>query len=231
MFTQLHFGTICINILVFATTPISASWSDKEYGEGVLFSWESSYTNSNLKNLACLARPDSTTLSASVDLSFPSGPAAGALGAISDHSQIWMGAHQCKNNTDPNKDPTCFEQTTCGFCFEVECDEYWDNAKRDHPNTCHKDKSVIIKVLDACPGVHKINEPKGTANWCKDTGVNHFDLYRPAFDHIANLDDGVIKMKFRQTDCSRVGYWYRDSNGKSQRYNYVPVGGGLPTSA
>ncbi|KAI9137193.1 RlpA-like double-psi beta-barrel-protein domain-containing protein-containing protein, partial [Paraphysoderma sedebokerense] len=108
--------------------------------------------------------------------------------------------------------------------------DYWNDVKNDHNNTCKAGNSVVVKILDACPGIHKINEDKGKQNWCNDTSVDHFDLYRPAFDHIAQIGDGVIKMNYKRTDCSRVGYWYLDQDGKPQKHDKMPVTNSLPIS-
>ncbi|KAI9136608.1 hypothetical protein BKA69DRAFT_1170581 [Paraphysoderma sedebokerense] len=72
--------------------------------------------------------------------------------------------------------------------------------------TCKPETSVVIQVVDACPGVgHKINEEQKTQYnreqpWCADN-LNHVDLNLAAFKQIANIDAGIINMQYRVIPC------------------------------
>ncbi|KAI9136938.1 RlpA-like double-psi beta-barrel-protein domain-containing protein-containing protein [Paraphysoderma sedebokerense] len=129
-------------------------------------------------------------------------------GAVSDHSGIF-GGPQCTTN-EHGGDPKCPGQGSCGKCFEIRCVGKFP-AYNGGDKTCRGNSSVVIEVVDACPGNgHPINEQQpgqyGISNpWCRDTNVDHFDLNRNAFEQIANTRDGVIRMQYREVSCSNLG--------------------------
>ncbi|KAI9136566.1 RlpA-like double-psi beta-barrel-protein domain-containing protein-containing protein [Paraphysoderma sedebokerense] len=218
MSTVLHF-TIIASALIASVLGVpqgktpSQAWST---GRASFYPalTEQSYTPQDLSTLSCRTR---NPIPAGSD--FPVGQSAGAFGALSDHSPLWN-APKCRDNLPDN--PICDTQTTCGLCVEIKCKGY-HLSPGDHPNTCNPNHSVVIKILDACPGNHPINIAK-PQNWCNQTGIDHFDLYQPAFDHIAKLGDGIIDMEYQRTSCDRVGY-YIDSKAAP------PPATRLPTSA
>ncbi|KAI9137330.1 hypothetical protein BKA69DRAFT_1098391 [Paraphysoderma sedebokerense] len=82
---------------------------------------------------------------------------------------------------------------------------WYDQRNKNDKSSCYApNKSVVVKIADACPHNHKINTDKGNQNPCGETsrGLNHFDLNVDAFRSIANVGDGIIHMEFKPVDCS-----------------------------
>ncbi|KAI9136565.1 RlpA-like double-psi beta-barrel-protein domain-containing protein-containing protein [Paraphysoderma sedebokerense] len=173
---------------------------------------EEAYTQVDLLKLTCRTRKPILPGS-----DFPVDQSAGAFGALSDHSPLWN-APKCRDN--PGGNPICDTQATCGLCVEIKCKGYWESPA-NHPNTCNPKNSVVIKILDACPGNHPINKAKKN-NPCNQTDIDHFDLYQPAFAHIAQPRDGVISMEYQTTSCDRVGY-YVNGQRSSPPFTALPT--------
>ncbi|KAI9136130.1 hypothetical protein BKA69DRAFT_1105899 [Paraphysoderma sedebokerense] len=236
---QVSIQTVIVSslALLITATPTPSPWSDWADGTSTYYPaphrrGEFSYTPKDLNTLTCISRqrdPNHRLDPTVHNISFPLDGSAGAFGAISDHSPIWQTGSQCREN--PGHNPSCFDQVTCGQCFEVKCDGYfaWNEADAPgHQNTCKPGNSVVVKILDACPGIHPINVEKREQNFCNKPELNHIDLYMPAFDHIAQRRDGQIRMKFKKLDnCQRVGYW--TDNGAT-RANPPPSASEVVTS-
>lgn len=124
--------------------------------------------------------------------------------AVSDVSpRLWGDSPKCQ--AQAYGEPTCPNQGSCNRCFEVRCVSKWTTWNPDDTsdpyNDCHKGRSVVVRVTDACPHNHSNNVGKA---WCTD-GTDHFDLGCEAFKTIANKSVGVIHIQWRSADCSRLG--------------------------
>ncbi|KAG2501765.1 hypothetical protein HYH03_000265 [Edaphochlamys debaryana] len=91
---------------------------------------------------------------------------------------------------------------SCGRCYEVMCnpsafsDGYGNWIDR---NGACKGGSVIVTITDTCPCYYPANEYSNKRWCCGD--MQHMDLSQEAFSKIADINQGVIGIKFRQVSC------------------------------
>ncbi|PNH12716.1 Expansin-A24 [Tetrabaena socialis] len=98
--------------------------------------------------------------------------------------------------------------SSCGKCFEVSCrnadfqDGYGETLSRS--NACYDpSKSVVITIVDACPCRYP-NNAYSNQRWCCGD-MDHIDLSQEAFEQLADLNQGVVAIRFREVDCSATG--------------------------
>eukprot|EP00877_Chromochloris_zofingiensis_P008309 jgi/Chrzof1/3731/Cz13g06260.t1 len=107
---------------------------------------------------------------------------------------------------------------SCGRCFEVACDptSFSDGFGewQDRAHVCHDvKKSVVVKIVDSCP-CYQADNYWSNKRWCCGD-MQHIDLADNVFAQLADTKWGVIGLKWRQADCSRLGVRYIDGDSTS----------------
>ncbi|KAF5842724.1 RlpA-like double-psi beta-barrel-protein domain-containing protein-containing protein [Dunaliella salina] len=93
---------------------------------------------------------------------------------------------------------------SCGGCWEVRCKNGWTKdfygEYFDRSYSCHDESaSVIVRNVDTCKCHYPPNEPSNKRWCCGD--MDHLDLSRWAFEKLAELRWGVIKLEYRAVPC------------------------------
>ncbi|GBF90955.1 hypothetical protein Rsub_03810 [Raphidocelis subcapitata] len=96
---------------------------------------------------------------------------------------------------------------SCGRCLEVACIDSTFNdgygKYMDRSSACYDQKrSVVVKIVDSCPCIHQ--NAYSNRRWCCGD-MKHVDLGRAAFKALADEKWGVIGLRWRYVDCSRLG--------------------------
>eukprot|EP01117_Protostelium_nocturnum_P015957 TRINITY_DN6225_c0_g1_i1.p1 TRINITY_DN6225_c0_g1~~TRINITY_DN6225_c0_g1_i1.p1 ORF type:complete len:221 (+),score=59.80 TRINITY_DN6225_c0_g1_i1:181-843(+) len=96
----------------------------------------------------------------------------------------------------------------CDKCFGVRC----VGAANPGGNPCKAGKTTYIRIYDVCPSNHPNNVCKARMGWnggnpsnsCLNTTLNAIDLYKGAFNEIADTSRGFIQIEFFPAACSKV---------------------------
>ncbi|KAG2452438.1 hypothetical protein HYH02_002681 [Chlamydomonas schloesseri] len=92
---------------------------------------------------------------------------------------------------------------SCGRCYEVTCNpaSFNDGYGQwlDRSGACYSGASVVVTITDSCPCNYP-NNAYSNKRWCCGD-MRHMDLSYIAFGKIANLNQGVIGIKYRQVSC------------------------------
>jgi hypothetical protein len=121
-------------------------------------------------------------------------------------------------------------EDSCGRCYELRCtneiitDGYGQEINRS--NACYDtDKSIVVRIVDACPCVYPTNKISNSRWCCNDNRYTHFDLSIWAFEKLAPTSNGVISTEARRVPCD-----YYPSDPGSNPYGPSPGEPGRPTS-
>ncbi|CAO2838075.1 unnamed protein product [Amaranthus hypochondriacus] len=82
----------------------------------------------------------------------------------------------------------------CGTCYEIQCvDSKWclSNAQ-----------SIKVTATNLCPP--NWSKPSDNGGWCNPPRT-HFDLSKPMFTKIAQVQGGIVPVNYRRISCVRQG--------------------------
>ncbi|KAI3656053.1 hypothetical protein MP638_000951 [Amoeboaphelidium occidentale] len=140
---------------------------------------------------------------------------AGYYAAPDDgHPEIWWSDPPCEQNPS-GQYPVCSKQRSCGKCVEVACIGKLDKDKMDDTTQfgrCKPGTSTVLKIIDACPGIHPNNAGK-EKNLCASE-IPHLDIAYRAFEDIGYREDGQLHVMVRKVDCS-VGLGVKENGFSS----------------
>lgn len=127
---------------------------------------------------------------------------SGMYAAPNDLNRDIFGGNPCT----PGNPPQCPDQGSCGKCWEIRCrSQFQENkpsAKEFGNLYCNPGKSVVVRIIDACPHNHPLNTNKGV-NPCGRGDMIHMDIGHSAFDVIAKRQVGHIWAEMRPVDCGQ----------------------------
>eukprot|EP01023_Acetabularia_acetabulum_P031101 TRINITY_DN292_c0_g2_i1.p1 TRINITY_DN292_c0_g2~~TRINITY_DN292_c0_g2_i1.p1 ORF type:complete len:546 (-),score=66.82 TRINITY_DN292_c0_g2_i1:805-2442(-) len=100
---------------------------------------------------------------------------------------------------------------SCGRCYEVQCrsakftDGFGSKVDRSGEDICiQNDASVVVTVVDTCP-CNSDNNYYSNARWCCGD-MEHLGLSVYAFEKLADKQNGVIGISYREVPCDHQPY-------------------------